>query len=412
MRQLLLTEYFAPHAGGTAVYYNEVWRRLGGMEVIVVARTHPGALAFDRRQPFTIMRTPFSRIPKIRMAVEFGMQFLTGLRLTQTHPVNVVHGGQVYPLGFAAFGIHLVKRIPYVLYVHGEEVTVAARRWWKRAVVSFVLRHAGAVFVNSWFTAKQTSALGVPAFKIHIAPPGVDPMRFRPMDGSALRRRLGGEGRRVLLSVGRMIPRKGQDTLIRLLPRIAAAVPDVMYWIAGGGAGGERRRLNAVAAAAGVSERVLFLGEVPDEDLLELYAACDVFVMLNRSTPDGDVEGFGIVFLEASACGKPVIGGRSGGAVEAVRDGRTGFLVPEGADDAAVASIVRLLRDPDLRARLGEKGRRWAIKHCAWDRTARRVVRITAGLAHSDGARSEVTPQRTVAPLHGQKEITKRLLPW
>ena len=126
MRQLLLTEYFAPHAGGTAVYYNEVWRRLRGMKVIVVARTHPGAPAFDCKQPFMIMRTPFSRIPKVRMVVEFGVQLLAGLRLTERHGVSIVHGGQVYPLGLAAFAIHLVKRIPYVLYVNAANVAVSA----------------------------------------------------------------------------------------------------------------------------------------------------------------------------------------------------------------------------------------------------------------------------------------------
>jgi len=185
--------------------------------------------------------------------------------------------------------------------------------------------------------------------------------------------------------------------VIRLLPRIAAIVPDVVYWIAGGGAEAERHRLQDVAEAAGVADRIRFLGEVPDDDLPELYAASDVFVMLNRTMPDGDVEGFGIVFLEANACGKPVVGGRSGGAVEAVRDGQTGFLVPEGNDAAAVASIVRLLGDPDLRSRLGETGRRWAMKHFGWDRTARRVARVSAGLARSSGPGSDVTLERTGA---------------
>ncbi len=397
MRLLLLTEYFAPHPGGTAVYYYEVWRRLRGMDVTVVARAHPGAAAFDRRQPFVIVRTPFSQIPKVRVAIELGAQFLAGMKLIKSRPVSVVHGGQVYPLGLAAYALHLLTRIPYVLYVHGEEVTVAARHRWKCAVVTFVLRHAGAVFVNSWFTARQILALGVPAPKIHIARPGVDPKRFRPTDGSAFRTRLGGEGRRVLLSVGRLIPRKGQDTVIRLLPRIAAIVPDVVYWIAGEGVETERQRLRDLAAAAGVADRVHFLGAVPDEGLPALYAACDVFVMLNRPMLDGDVEGFGIVFLEANACGKPVVGGRSGGAVEAVRDGQTGFLIPAGDDDAAVASIVRLLGDPDLRTRLGEMGRRWAVKHFSWDRTARRVARITARVARSSDTGSDVPLEKTGA---------------
>ncbi len=394
MRLLLLTEYFAPHVGGGAVYYYEVMRRVRGMDVIVVARAHPGAAAFDCRQPFVIVRTPFPQIPKVRMMVELGAQFLAALRLTKKRPVSVLHGGQVYPLGLAACAIHLLTGIPYVLYVHGEEIAVAGRRRWISPMVTLVLRHAAVVFVNSWFSATQVSALGVSALKIHVARPGVDPNRFRPTDGSALRTRLGGEGRRVLLSVGHLVPRKGQDTVIRLLPRIAAIVPDVVYWIAGTGVKAERQRLKDLAAAAGVADRVRFLGEFPDEHLAELYAACDVFVMLNRTMPDGDVEGFGMVFLEANACGKPVVGGRSGGAVEAVRDGQTGFLVREGDDGAAVASIVRLLGDPDLRARLGETGRRRAIKHFEWDRTARRVARITAGLVQSSGAGSDVTARK------------------
>lgn len=381
MRLLLLTEYFAPHPGGTAVYYYEIWRRLRHADVTIVARTHPGAAAFDSRQPFPIVRTPFLPIPKIRMAVEAGTHFLTGLRLITARSVQVLHGGQVYPLGVAVYALCLLTRVPYTLYVHGEEVATARRRPWTRAIAAFVLRHASAVFVNSWFSAGHVSALGVAASRIHVARPGVDPRRFRPADGSALRARLGGGGRQVLLSVGRLIPRKGQDTVIRLLPHIAAQAPEVVYWIAGEGVDAERRRLRDLAAAAGVEDRVRFLGEVPGEDLPALYAACDVFVMLNRTMPDGDVEGLGIVFLEANACGKPVVAGRSGGAGEAVRDGQTGLLVPEGDDAAAVAAIVRLLRDPDLRARFGEAGRRWTIKHFSWDRTAQRVARVTAELA-------------------------------
>ncbi len=393
MRLLLLTEYFAPHAGGTAVYYYEILRRMPGMEITVVTRAHPGAAAFDRRQPFVIVRTPFPPIPKVRMVVEWWAHFLVGLWLVVRRRIDVVHGGQVLPLGLAAYGIHLLTRVPYVLYVHGDDVTVPARHWWQRALIAFVLRHAAAVFVNSRFSATQTMALRVPEHRIHIACPGVDPERFRPLDGSILRTRLGGDGRRVLLSAARLVPRKGLDTMIRLLPDIAATIPEAVYWIVGGESDSERRRLEELARTAGVADRVRFLGEIPHGDLPGLYAACDVFVMLNRTMPDGDIEGFGIVFLEASACGKPVVGGRSGGAVEAVRDGQTGFLIPQDADDTAVSVIVRLLSDPELRKRLGEVGRRWAIRHFSWDRTARRVARVTAGLSQSSDVRPPAAPE-------------------
>jgi len=380
-RLLLLTEYFAPHAGGTAVYYYEILRRLTGMEITVVTRAHPGAAEFDRLQPLQIVRTPFPRIPKVRMVVEWWAQFLVGLWMVFTRRIDVVHAGQVFPGGLAVYGIHVLSGAPYAVYIHGEEITLAIRRWWKRLVVGFILRSAGAVFVNSWFSSRQVLELGVPRNRIHVVYPGVDSGRFRPDADSPRQTSLHADGERVLLSVGRLIPRKGLDTLIRLLPRVAADIPDVVYWIAGGGAQSERQRMEQLAAATGVSDRVRFLGEVPGEDLPGLFKACEIFVMLNRTMSDGDVEGFGIVFLEAGACGKPVVGGRSGGAVEAVKDGRTGLLISGEDADAAVEAIVRLLRDAALRNRLGEAGRRRAIRHFSWDRAARRVGQVTARLA-------------------------------
>ena len=380
-RLLLLTEYFAPHAGGTAVYYYEILRRLTGMEITVVTRAHPDAADFDRLQSLQIVRTPFPRIPKVRMVVEWWAQFLVGLWMVFTRRIDVIHAGQVFPGGLAVYSIHVLSGAPYAVYIHGEEVTLATRRWWKRLVVGFVLRRANAVFVNSRFSSRQVLELGVQRSRIHVVYPGVDSDRFRPDADSPRHTWLRGDGEHVLLSVGRLIPRKGLDTMIRLLPRVAAAVPDVVYWIAGGGAQSERQRMEQLAAATGVSDRVRFLGEVPGEDLPGLFKACEIFVMLNRTTSDGDVEGFGIVFLEAGACGKPVVGGRSGGAVEAVKDARTGLLISSEDADAAVEAIVRLLRDAALRNRLGEAGRRRAIRHFSWDRAARRVGQVTAQLA-------------------------------
>lgn len=390
MRLLFLTEYFAPDVGGTAVYYYEVLRRLPRMEITVITRAHPDAKAFDRRQPFTIVRTPFPPIPKVRVVVEWWAHFLTGLWLVLRRRIDVVHGGQVFPLGLAVYGIHLLTRVPYALYIHGEDITIGGRRWWKRTLIAFLLRRAAAVFANSRFSANQASALRVPEHRIHIACPGVDHNRFRPMEGSIFRTRLGDGSRRVLLSTASLIPRKGQDTIIRLLPNIAAAIPEAVYWVVGRGSRSERQRLEELANTAGVADRVRFLGEVSHEDLPGLFAACDIFVMLNRTMPNGDVEGFGIVFLEAGASGKPVVGGRSGGAVEAVKAGHTGFLIPEGDDSAAISAIVRLLSDTKLRARLGEAGRRRAIRHFSWDRTAHRVAKITTGLGRQSEVSSDV----------------------
>lgn len=371
---LLLTEYFAPHPGGTAYYYYELVRRMPQVRWTVVARQHPQAAGFDRRQPFRVVRTPFLPLPKVRMAVEWLAHLVVGLWITLRDRVDVLHAGQLFPVGLAVYAIHRLTGVPYVAYVHGEELTTLGRAAVAGWAIRKVLTHAGAVFVNSRFTWGQVRGFGVPEVRIRLLRPGVDLVRFRPGDGAWLRARHGVRGEAVLLTVGRLIPRKGQDTVIRILPEVSRHVP-VVYWVAGEGTPVEQRRLERIAQERGVRDRVRFLGAVPDTELPALYRACDVFVMLNRRTPEGDVEGFGMVFLEAGACGRPVVGGASGGAVEAVRHGVTGYLVPEGDEDAAVRDLVSLLEDPQLRERMGEAGRRFAARH-AWERRARRVQAV------------------------------------
>jgi phosphatidylinositol alpha-1,6-mannosyltransferase len=375
---LLVTEYFAPHPGGTAVYYYELVRRMPEVHWTVVARRHPQAASFDRRQPFRIVRTPFLPIPKVRMAVEWVAQLLVALWVTARDRVEVVHAGQLFPVGLAVYLIHRLTSVPYVVYVHGEELTTLGRAAVAGWAIRKVLSRALAVFVNSRFTWGQARAAGVPEARLHLVRPGVDLSRFRPGDGARWRARYGVRGQAVLLTVGRLVPRKGQDTVIRILPEVARQVP-VVYWVAGEGTGAERTRLERLAQEHGVSELVRFLGPVPDGELPALYAACDVFVMLNRTTRGGDVEGFGMVFLEAGACGRPVVGGASGGAVEAVRHGVTGYLVREGDEDAAVHALLRLLRDPNLRERMGKAGRQWASRH-GWESRAQRVREVCARL--------------------------------
>jgi phosphatidylinositol alpha-1,6-mannosyltransferase len=386
---LLLTEYFAPHPGGTAVYYHQLLRHMPSVEWTVVARTCPGSRRFDREQPVRIVRTPFPPVPKVRLLAEWVAMFLWGLVLTLWGRVDVLHAGQLFPVGLLVLALHRLTGRPYVVYLHGEELAVLGRAPRTRRAVAAVLRSAGAIFANSHFTMRELARFGVGRERVHLVRPGVDLARFSSGDGRALRERLAPPGCKVLLTVGRLIPRKGQDTVIRLLRTLGARIP-VVYWIAGDGTPEERARLEALARECGVAEKVRFLGVVPDEELPALYAACDVFVMLNRTTPSGDVEGFGMVFLEAAACGRPAVGGRSGGAVEAIRHGVTGYLVADGEDQAAIEVLARLLQDPPLAARLGLAGRRLARRH-GWGQRAARVARVCAALCRP-------APPATVAP--------------
>ncbi len=209
--------------------------------------------------------------------------------------------------------------------------------------------------------------------RLHQLTPGVDPSVFRPGVGrDRVRERLGVGSAPVVVCVSRLMPRKGQDTLIRCWPAVLAAVPDARLVIVGGGP--SRERLTRLAVDLGVSGSVTLTGSVPFEDLPAHYAAGDVFAMPCRTRGGGlDVEGLGIVYLEASSTGLPVIAGDSGGAPDAVLEGETGFVV-DGRDEAAVTDrLVQLLTDRELAARMGERGRAWVEERWTWDAVSARL---------------------------------------
>ncbi|MBK7593539.1 MAG: glycosyltransferase family 4 protein, partial [Betaproteobacteria bacterium] len=218
------------------------------------------------------------------------------------------------------------------------------------------LQKADAVVAVSHFTEKALIRLmDVDPCKIHLFHNGVDIQRFQPGPKRAdLMERPGIAGKQVILTVGRIVPRKGFDAVIRAMPTILASVPDAHYLIVG--TGHYRAALEALVQECGMHDRITFIGPVADEDLADYYRLCDLFVMPNREMPDGDTEGFGLVFLEANACGKPVIGGIAGGAVEAVRHGENGLLVDSWSIGEIAENIVRLLTDTELYDRVAARG--------------------------------------------------------
>jgi phosphatidylinositol alpha-1,6-mannosyltransferase len=208
-----------------------------------------------------------------------------------------------------------------------------------------------------------------------VVPNGTDPERFRPLDAGAARRRLGlGDGP-LLLTVGRLVPRKGIDTTLRALPTVLDAVPDLTYLVVG--TGPDRARLDALATTLGVRDHVQFEGHVPADDLPHYYGAADLFVMPSREAPP-DVEGFGIVFLEAGACGLPVVGARTGGIPDAVRDGETGLLVPPSSPAALAEALTHVLTAPDVAARLGAAARQRVEQEASWAHVADRLWDVLA----------------------------------
>jgi phosphatidylinositol alpha-1,6-mannosyltransferase len=375
VRHLLVTNDFPPKVGGIQSYLWELWRRLPAGSFSVLTIDHPESSGFDAAQVFDIHRLPTRMLlPSPGLARHIrrcGER--TGARLVVLDPA--------LPVGLVGPSLGL----PYALVLHGAEVTVPSRLPPARPVLARVLREAAAVIAAGRYPeAEGRRAAGRRMPPVTVIPPGVDAERFRPLDDrerTRARAELGlpPEGR-LVLSVSRLVPRKGMDVLIEAASRLSASRPDLSVAIAG--TGRDRSRLER--RIAGTAAPVRLLGRVPDEVLPRLYGCADVFAMLCRDRWAGlEQEGFGIVFLEAAACAVPQVAGDSGGAAEAVVDGATGLVVRHPGDvDEVTASLAGLLDDEGLRRRLGRAARARAESSFDYDTLAARLDVALGKLAH------------------------------
>ncbi|MGC8669517.1 MAG: glycosyltransferase family 4 protein [Chthonomonadales bacterium] len=367
---LILTDKFAPHAGGTARVWTEYCRCWPPDQVHVIAPYIPGCRRFDAAQPYRITRIPYPNVPKIRMPILHWRMLRALMAACRAQQPQVLHLAQLLENGVHGPAIRRRFAIPYVLHAYGEEVNAILKRPPALARVRSAMEEAAAVITISRYTlGLLQTRIGCRAPSA-IARPAVRTDFFVPGDGSAMRKKLGIEGGPVLLTVARLMRRKGHDRVLEAMPAILRRFPETRYVIAG--TGGEERRLRKIAIEKGVDHSVIFLGRVPEEQIVGLYQSADVFVHPNRELPNGDVEGFGIVFLEANACGVPVIGGNSGGTPDAIRHGVTGYLVDPNDVNEIADRILTLLGDAALRARMGEAGREWA-KQFTWEAAAKTV---------------------------------------
>jgi phosphatidylinositol alpha-1,6-mannosyltransferase len=382
MRILLLTDSFSPHAGGSREYYYNVYHELvalGMAEVVILTKKVPGWELFDQEHSLSCFRIhrmfkplkswKYQELPKgifpLLQAV---------WRILRDCP-RIVHAGDLYPQGLIVWIIKRLTGMQYVIYAHGEEITQTDHYRYQPRVRDRIYKGAAVVVANSEFTRKQLLRIGVSEDRIVIITPGVDAVRFRPesADGNLIAR-YNLKGKTVILTVARLVPRKGHRAALQAFARVCREFPEAHYLIAG--TGPEEQNLRQFTEELGIEERVTFTGFFPGESLPSLYNLCDIMLLANREAANGDVEGFGIVFLEANAAGKPVIGGRSGGAIEAVADGVTGFLV-DPDDPKELESVLReLLRNPDLRRTIGTAGRRRVESEFSWRQRAQRLHEV------------------------------------
>lgn len=372
MKQLLITNDFPPMLGGEARWYARLAGSVPSRSVVVLAPAYPGDTAFDRTQEYRIIRVrvPTTTHPAGRLLQLAGL-LIASVREVRRERIDVIHIAHLY-FGVIALVVEKITGRPYVLYLHGGELAPYMRFRIVRAIVRLSVKRAARVIVNSEFTREYFARLGAANLRTALLPISVPTHTFRPdVDGTRARAKFGVNGVPLILTVGRLVERKGHDCVIRALPELKARIGPIRYIIAGEGP--ERTRLQRLAGELGCADDVIFAGRVPDSELPALYAACDLFVMPSRALTGRDgVEGYGIVFLEAAASGRPSVGGRSGGVSEAVLDGFTGVLTDPHDPHAVADAIARLLLDRDQARRLGLAGREHAVeRERAWTQAIR-----------------------------------------
>jgi len=364
-RHLLVTNDFPPKVGGIQSYLWELWRRLPADDIAVHTTPHAGAPVFDADQAFVVTR---SREPVLLPTPTVVRRVRN---LAERQGAELVVWDPALPVG------HAGRRVgrPYAVVLHGSEVTVPGRLPVARSMLARVLRGASLVICAGNYPAGEAERAAGCTLPTVVVPPGVDTDRFRPLDEAeraSVRRELGlPVDAPLVVSVSRLVPRKGMDTLIRAAARLGRTEPDLVVAIAGSGR--DRRRLEGLVASTGAPVRLL--GRVPEELLPGLYGAGDVFAMLCRSRWGGlEQEGFGIVFLEAAAAGVPQLAGESGGAAEAVAHERTGLVMgrPDAVERVA-RTLSDLLGDEKRRAEMGREARRRAEAEFSYDVLARRL---------------------------------------
>ncbi|MEU4478729.1 glycosyltransferase family 4 protein [Micromonospora sp. NPDC023966] len=371
-RTLLITNDFPPRPGGIQSFVHNLAVRQPPGSVVVYASSWRGAAKFDADQPFEVVRE------RTKVLLPTPLVARRAARLARAYDCDTVWFGAAAPLGLLAAGLRRragIRRA--VALTHGHEAG-----WATLPGARSALRRIGrgvdvTTYLGEYTRVRLARVLGGMT-ELRRLSPGVDVDTYHPdVDGERVRVRLGLADRPVVVCVSRLVPRKGQDMLIRAMPEIRRRVPDAALLVVGGGP--YRATLQKLARQTGVERDVVFTGSVPTAELPAHYAAGDVYAMPCRTRNRGlDVEGLGIVYLEASATGLPVVAGDSGGAPDAVREGETGYVV-RGRDVAQLADrVATLLADRDLARQLGAAGRSWVEREWRWETQAERMGALLA----------------------------------
>ena len=373
---VLATSNFPPLSGGISRYLFQIMRFLPSDLVRVIALPTPGWQDFDEKQDFSIRRL---RLPPNWSLSNDTNKYLAPFyfkELLRERDAEIVLCGQAYhSLILPSWLIQKLTGKPYGIFTYGLDLLRPQTRRYKW-FFNKLLQSANIVFADSHAAASIGQNLGVKQHQIHVVHPTIESKELHSrITANEIRLRHGLDGKKCILSVGRLVERKGFDTVIRALPMILHEVPIAHYLIVGSGP--LEDHLKSMVEELGLEEHVTFVGYVSDEELAAYYMASDVFAMISREIPDeGDLEGFGIVYLEANLLGKPVVAGRSGGVVDAVLHEQTGLLVNPICIEEIAQGIIRMLINPELAKMLGENGRERVLSEFNGRVAAKKVLDV------------------------------------
>lgn len=345
MKFLLITLEYPPMIGGVANYLKDVCRILGKDNCLVFG-------------------------PKILFRF-FWPKWLPALfsarKIIREKKVDMVLISHILPIGYLALIYKFFFKIPYIVFVHGMDILISQESSWKTFWIKKIIKNAQGVVTNSEFTRVEVLRLGAKKDKTAVVYPC-------PNQNIKLLRFKGGfNGKKVILTVGRLVKRKGIDKVIEVMPKILESVPEAVYFVVGNGPC--ENELLELKNKLNLKDKVFFAENTRDEEMNFYYASCDIFVMPSRRI-GGDVEGFGIVYLEAALFGKPSIAGSAGGSSEAVLDGVTGLVVdPENTEEITEA-IIKLLKDDALRLQMGEAARNRVMNEFVFEKQMEKMKHL------------------------------------
>ncbi|CAI3964227.1 Glycosyltransferase family 4 protein [Alteromonas macleodii] len=350
-KTLLLTENFPPKEGGSGRWFWELYSRLPNDKVLIVANDTPEGREFDKTHELDIVRIELE-------STEWGLASTKGLgfywetirkvlKLIKEYGIEEVHCGRVIPEGVIARALKLLAGARYNCFVHGEDVETAATSREHSLLVKNVCKNASMLICNSENTANIVRKLGFDSgSKCEVLHPGVDTSRFEvAAPDTSFRQKMGWSGKRVLLTVGRLQRRKGQDFLIKSMPTLLNEFPDLFYAVVGRGECYDE--LISLVDQHELHDKVCVYPDMDDEALIKCYQQCDIFILPNR-TIGNDIEGFGMVLVEAQVCGKPVIAGDSGGTRETMNIGKTGHIIDCSSTENLLNGLSPILRNPEI----------------------------------------------------------------